>query len=324
MLPKALSTDSILPWENGLVVNPAAEGLPGLSIIIPIYNSGRFLEKTLRSLLCNDLTGVELIVMDGGSTDNTHEILQHYSAHLSRIVSEKDEGQSDAINKGFALASHDLLYWLNGDDILLPNTLNTVREYFKANPSAQVVVGDAYMTELDFRPIRHFKFSPEAIKFDVLIDYAKNHLVQPSVFFSRTAWNAAGPLKKELHYAMDADLFLGMASRFEMHHLPLDIAYSVYHEECKTRGRRAESITELALVQAAHGGHGEARKTLDILVHLFNELASSAGAQAQAAGNVVQSCERCEITARKLHALHEEVEANKELALKADLVLCNG
>jgi glycosyltransferase involved in cell wall biosynthesis len=270
MLLDPLDPAAHLPWEAQTKIEPAAPGLPGVSIVIPIYNAGKFLEKTLRSLMCNDLTGVELIVMDGGSTDNTADILAHYAEIFSHCQSAKDGGQSDAINQGYTHATQPILYWLNGDDVILPNTLNAVRQVFADRPDTQVVVGDAYMTEADFSPIRHFTFGGK-LSFAHLLDYAQNHLVQPSVFFTRTAWDHAGPVKEEMHYAMDADLFLTMAQAHDFVHLPLDIAYSVYHEDCKTRGNRAESITELAMIQAAHGGMAEARRTLDVLVGLYNK-----------------------------------------------------
>ena len=270
MLREARRSDARLPWEEGLTLEPA-EGLPQVSVVIPIYNSGAFLEKTLRSLLCNDLTGVELILMDGGSTDDTAQIVEHYRDIFAHVTMEPDKGQSDAINRGFEKATGDILYWLNGDDIILPNALTAVRRAFRDSPGTEVVVGDAYMTEQDFTPIRHFQFSPEKLTFDYLLDYAAHHLVQPSVFFSRAAWDRAGPCKEDHHYAMDADLFLGMAAAYPFLHIPVDIAYSVYHEGCKTRGSRAESITELALVQARHGGFDQARATLDILVALYKD-----------------------------------------------------
>lgn len=271
MLLDPRNPDARLPWEDGLKIETAEPDLPGVSIVIPIYNSGAFLEKTLRSLMCNDLTGVELIVMDGASTDDTAQILDHYRGFFTICVSEKDRGQSDAINKGFKQATQPILYWLNGDDIILPNTLNAVRRSFRDYPEHQVVVGNAYMTEIDFTPINRFTFEGQKLSFPYLLDYAKHHLIQPSVFFTREAWDHAGPVQEDLHYAMDADLFLGMAKAFSFRHLPLDIAYSVYHEDCKTRDKRAESITELALIQARHGGLAEARETLDILVALYNK-----------------------------------------------------
>jgi glycosyltransferase involved in cell wall biosynthesis len=315
MLPEPLSPAARLPWEEGLAIEPAEPGLPGVSIVIPIFNAGAFLEKTLRSLMCNDLTGVELILMDGGSTDTTAAIVEHYRDILAVAVSEPDRGQSDAINKGFARATQPILYWLNGDDILLPNALVAVRRAFRDDPEAEVVVGDAWMTEIDFAPIRHFRFSPATLAFDHLLDYAANHLIQPSVFFTRTAWEAAGPVKEELHYAMDADLFLGMARRFRFRHIPVDIGYSVYHEACKTRGKRAESITELALVQARHGGFDQARRTLDILVGLFNEAEARAAAPGPAAPAAQTLLER------RLQALQEETEKNRALLIDLDMKL---
>jgi glycosyltransferase involved in cell wall biosynthesis len=274
MLKPPLDPSSILPWEDGFVhdyMNDPDIGASSLSLVIPIYNSGAFLEKTLRSLLLSDLRGVQIIVSDGGSNDSTHQILDHYSDLFSVVISEPDKGQSDAINKGFARATGELYGWLNGDDILLPYALNIVRNEFVSTSNTNFIVGNAFMTEKDFRPIHHFEFSTDKIKFEHLLDYASHHLIQPSVFFTRKAWEVAGELNIDDHYAMDADLFLGIAKHFEGHHINRDLAYSVYHEDCKTRGKRAESITQLALVQAKHGGFSEARKTLDILVQLFND-----------------------------------------------------
>lgn len=322
MLRDPLSPDAILPWEADLSIEPAEAGLPGVSIVIPIYNAGAFLEKTLRSLMCNDLTGVELILMDGGSTDNTRQVVEHYGDIFAHTVFERDNGQSDAINKGFARATQPILYWLNGDDIILPGAILAMRRAFRDNPGVGVVVGNAYMTEKDFTPIRHFVFSPEKLEFSYLLDYAAHHLVQPSVFFSRAAWEAAGPCKEELHYAMDADLFLGMASRFRFLYIPVDIGYSVYHEDCKTRGKRGESITELALVQARHGGFDEARKTLDILVQLFNEASEAPPPAPAPAPEVVQTpvAEGSpEFWARRCRAISAEVAQNQRLLLDEDI-----
>ena len=228
---------------------------------------------------------------------------------FSYIESEKDKGQSDAINKGFDRATGDILYWLNGDDIILPNTLNKVREYYSSNQECEILVGNAFMTEIDFTPIRHFVFSVEKLKFEYLLDYAKNHLIQPSVFFSHQAWKKVEKLDVNDHYAMDADLFIGMAKLFGFHHINLDIAYSVYHEDCKTRGARAESITALALVQAKHGGIIEATSTLNILIDLYHELEQLSVGGAKEA-----------YLSSKLNTIEKQVEEQKKLLLEVDLV----
>jgi glycosyltransferase involved in cell wall biosynthesis len=310
-LKSALDAEAVLPWENGFELEVSNEKLPTVSIVIPIYNSAKFLEKTLRSLICNDLQGVEIILMDGGSNDNTLEIVNHYQEIFTHVQSKKDDGQSDAINKGYEKATGDILYWLNGDDIILPNTLNKIRRYYKANKDCDVLVGNAYMTEIDFTPINHFVFSKEKLKFEYLLDYAKNHLIQPSVFFTRKAWEKSGPLDIHDHYAMDADLFIGMASAFELHHINEDMAYSVYHEECKTRGARAESITSLALAQSKHGGLIEAKATLNILVDLYR--------QQEYELNNAPSNAKTKALEAKVAAMEAQTLKQQELCLKIDL-----
>jgi glycosyltransferase involved in cell wall biosynthesis len=311
---KCIRPDSILPWEENFVLELGGDKLPSLSIVIPIFNAANFLEKTLRSLLCNDLTGVELILMDGGSTDSTMQIVSHYKEIFAHIQSEKDKGQSDAINNGFKKAAGEIFYWLNGDDIILPNTLNKVRSYFKKHPDCHVLVGNAYMTELNFEPINHFVFSQEKLTFSYLLDYAKNHLIQPSVFFTSKSWNSQPELEIENHYSMDADLFIGLSKKYKFHHLDIDLAYSVYHEECKTRGARAESIVSLALVQAKHGGNEEANKTLKILVDMYKEIQGK-----YISGQCSASDKKIEILESKLSTISAHTEAQKKLMIDVDI-----
>lgn len=311
---KCIRPDSILPWEENFVMELGGDKLPSLSIVIPIFNAANFLEKTLRSLLCNDLTGVELILMDGGSTDSTMQIVSHYKEIFAHIQSEKDKGQSDAINNGYKKATGKIFYWLNGDDIILPNTLNKVRGYFKNHPDCHVLVGNAYMTELNFEPINHFVFSEEKLTFSYLLDYAKNHLIQPSVFFTNKAWNSQPELEIENHYSMDADLFIGLSKKYKFHHLDIDLAYSVYHEECKTRGARAESIVSLALVQAKHGGNEEANKTLKILVDMYKEIEGK-----YTSGQGSASDKKIEILESKLSTITAHADAQKKLMIDVDI-----
>lgn len=302
MLPTPLSPAAVLPFERGLTVEPAGPGLPGVSLVVPIFNAGLYLERTLRSLLLNDLDGVEVIVMDGGSTDETPAILAHYADAVTTLVSEPDEGQADAINKGFARARGPILSWLNGDDILLPGALNAVRRAFRDDPDADVVVGDAALTALDLSVLHRYR--PERVDFAHLLDYAANHLVQPAVYFTQRAFDAVGPLRKDLHYAMDADLFLAMAARYRFRRLPVEVAWSVYHEGCKTRAKRAESLAELALVEAAHGGLAEAARTLAILVDLYNAAKGARPAPSWDSGDYG-------LLARRLQAVEEGVEQSR-------------
>lgn len=272
ILPRPLTNASILEWES-TAIEPLEQSpeLPGLSLVMPIYNSGQYLEKTIRSILCNCLEGIQIIVVDGGSNDQTHEIVSNYIDYIDVFISEPDRGQSNALNKGFSHAKNKVLGWLNGDDLLLPGSLTKVRKAF-LREKTQVVVGNAFMTEADLTPIRHFKFNKKRLKYETLIDYAFNHLIQPSVFFSAEALRSiGGEVNESLHYSMDAELFLKLSKRYNFIHLEEDIAYSVYHADCKTRGKRAESICELAMVQSRLGEHNAAKKTLQILIDLYNQ-----------------------------------------------------
>ncbi|MGK7294228.1 MAG: glycosyltransferase family 2 protein [Candidatus Wenzhouxiangella sp. M2_3B_020] len=318
MFPRPLDNNSRLPWEDSVVVERADARYPGISVVIPIFNCGSFLERTLRSLLFNDLQSVQIIVMDGGSTDNTAEILEHYGELFDVCVSEPDEGQSDAINKGFAYADSPILHWLNGDDLLLPNVLSRVQAAFGDAKDCDVLVGDAYMTDRELEPIRHVQFTESGLGFGSLINYSVNHLVQPSVFFTRKAWEECGPLRTDLHYAMDADLFLGMSSKFKLHHLPEDIAYSVYHEHCKTRSNRFDSILELSLVQAKHGGLAEALKTTSLITAEAARAKHEDPGSGEGGTSANEICPHCSILQKKLSAVESEVSKNKKLLLEID------
>jgi glycosyltransferase involved in cell wall biosynthesis len=262
---KPIDAKSILPWESSANILNCEKKWPSLTIVIPIYNSGSFLEKTLRSLMFNDLHNVEIIVQDACSTDETHSIIEHYKNLFSKVKIEKDAGQSDAINRGMLDSKGDILYWLNGDDILLQNSIYYVKKYFNENKNCDVLVGNAFLTEIDFTPIKHFKFNTENTKFESLINYATNHLIQPSVFFSRKAWENCGPLETDDHYAMDANLFISMSHKYEFMTIDQDFAYSVFHEGCKTRKDKIKSVIALSLVQAFHGRLDLSRNTLMLI-----------------------------------------------------------
>ena len=107
---------------------------PKISIITPSYNQGIFIEETILSVLDQNYPNLEYIIMDGGSTDNTVDIIKKYEDRITYWISEKDNGQSDAINKGFHKSTGDILHWLNSDDVLVPRALNMLVEYLSNNP----------------------------------------------------------------------------------------------------------------------------------------------------------------------------------------------
>ena len=131
---------------------------PSISIVTPSFNQGEFLEDTLKSVLAQAYPELEYIVVDGGSTDDSVDIIQRYAEQLDWWVSEADHGQSEAINKGFRQATGELIGWVNSDDLLMPGTLLKVAEAFENNPDAVLVYGDVDSIDADgqvFNTVRY-------------------------------------------------------------------------------------------------------------------------------------------------------------------------
>src|SRR5688572_17831514 len=132
------------------------EESPLVSIITPSFNQARFLEETIQSVLSQDYANIEYLIVDGGSTDGSLEIIKRYAGRLAWWVSEKDQGQTDAINKGFARAQRKILAWLNSDDTYLPHAVSEAAAYLLSNPEAGMVYGDANLIDEAGRTIGRF------------------------------------------------------------------------------------------------------------------------------------------------------------------------
>lgn len=203
---------------------------PKITIITPSYNQGEFLEHTLTSVLSQNYPNLEYIVIDGGSTDNSVEIIQRYASQLAYFVSEPDKGQSDAINKGLQRATGDYLTWINSDDQLLPHALHTVAQCFKQNPAAQVIHGRTVLFGEEIEEME--KGCPEG-------DLAPHYLAglpfpQPSAFFSRQALQEIGYLNPAYHYGMDYDFFVQIALRHDLVAVPQLLSKYLMHTHSKS------------------------------------------------------------------------------------------
>lgn len=185
------------------------------SIVTPSYNSAAYISDALQSVQRQRDEGVELehIVVDGGSSDGTREILERNSKEIERLVIEKDQGPADAINKGFALARGDIFAWLNADDCYCDGALKRVEEKFAAHPSVAMCFGHCPIIDESGkeirRPITRFKefFYPLSGRFTIL---TLNYISQPAMFFRRTAWEQSGGLRLELKAAWDYALILAL------------------------------------------------------------------------------------------------------------------
>ena len=155
-----------------------------VSIVTPSYNQARYLEATIQSVLVQDYPRTEYIVVDGASTDSSVEIIKKYQSHLTYWISEKDNGQADAINKGLARASGEILAWLNSDDYYLPNTISAAVKVFEENPDVVMLYGDMLAVDEDGKTINLLRYRQLSLE-DLLCFQI---IGQPAVFFRRTAY----------------------------------------------------------------------------------------------------------------------------------------
>lgn len=240
---------------------------PKFTVVTPTLNQGKYIEKTIDSVLSQGDPNLEFIIIDGGSTDGTVEIIKKYERHLAYWVSEKDRGQSHAINKGLAASTGEYLTWLNSDDWYLPGAIHTMRELFEANPQAGMVVGAGRTVTALGEEVRFFA-PPSEITVDTLYNWMRGgNFLQPSSAFRRSAWNAVGQLNENIHIAMDLDLWLAMAKagiKFAVTSRLLSEALS--HPSAKTTAFRELMQLDCALVIIKHGGEKAVRPLLEQLV----------------------------------------------------------
>jgi glycosyltransferase involved in cell wall biosynthesis len=179
--------------------------LPKISIITPSYNQGQFIEETILSILNQNYPNLEYLIIDGKSTDSTIEIIKKYEQKIFYWVSEKDSGQSEAINKGFQKATGEIVCWLNSDDILMPNALNEVAAQFIKNKELILLNGQTVLIDKDSNIISsHFILKQKkwyAIRGIFYIN-------QPAMFWRRNIFDAIGFLRNELHTVMDKEFLI--------------------------------------------------------------------------------------------------------------------
>jgi len=181
---------------------------PLVSIITPSYNQARFLPDTIQSVLSQDYPDKEYIIVDGASTDGSAEIIQRYASQLAWWVSEPDQGQTDALNKGFAHASGEILAWLNSDDTYIPGAISQAVELLQAHPEVSMVYGDANL--IDEHGAILGRFPARQTDLHRLLR-GSVHIPQQTTFFRNSYWQQVGPLDPSFHFAMDYDLWVRLA-----------------------------------------------------------------------------------------------------------------
>ncbi len=225
-----------------------------ISIVVPSYNQSEFVADCLDSICHQTGAKSEIILIDGGSNAATLAKIGPYRSKLAYFVSEKDRGQSHAINKGLKVAKGQVVTWLNTDDFLLPGALAAMTAAYRRNPNAPFYLGRGFRTNREgatrvpFYP-ENFHYSLEALIWGL------NFVLQPATFINRGALEAAGgSVDEHLHFAMDTDLWLRLAKLGDPEWVPSDIACSREYESTKTSAGGWKRVAEIQRVAQHHSG----------------------------------------------------------------------
>jgi glycosyltransferase involved in cell wall biosynthesis len=241
---------------------------PRVTIVTPSYNQASFLEQTMLSVLGQDYPDLEYMVVDGASSDGSVDIIRKYAAagdagrKLAWWVSERDHGQAEAINKGLARATGDIVAWLNSDDVYQPGAIQAAVDAFQQHPQAGLVFGDVLSIDGDNRVINLMHFGDYGL--DDLVTF---HIIsQPGVFMRRSVLQKAGLLDTRYHYLLDHQLWLRMAREAGVVYVPRNLAAARFHAGAKNVaqaarfGQEAYNILEWMQTQPVLGDRLQALK----------------------------------------------------------------
>jgi glycosyltransferase involved in cell wall biosynthesis len=222
---------------------------PLVSVVMPSLDQAQFIRDSIDSVLTQDYAPIELIVVDGRSTDGTIDILRSYGSHL-RWVSEADGGQTPAINKGFRMATGEIIGWLNADDLYLPGAVRIGVDFLTRIASADLIYGDADHIDREGRFIAPYPTEP----FSVSRLQETCFICQPAVFFRRRVLDRVGFLDEYFSSAMDYDYWVRIARRCEVRYVPIRFAQSRLHAQAKTFRLRLEHLRFSVEVVRRHFG----------------------------------------------------------------------
>ena len=207
--------------------------VPTITIVTPSLNQGRYIEKTIKSVLAQQYPRLQYILVDGGSVDGTMEIVRRYAEHFAWWVSEPDSGQANAINKGFRRSSGEIMGWLNSDDQLAPDALQAISEIFRKEPDTYAVVGHVDIIDQDglfkLRLPGHYSTRARLVAF-----WRGYTMHQPSIFWRRDVWERVGELDESLHLSMDFDFWLRVSRFYSFRNVDLVLSRATLHPDAKT------------------------------------------------------------------------------------------
>jgi glycosyltransferase involved in cell wall biosynthesis len=228
--------------------------MPRISVVTPSLNQGRYLRQCLESVLSQGYENLELMVVDGGSTDESLSVIRDYGSAISHWVSEPDLGQSDAINKGFRRATGEIVAWLNADDFYLPGALHRVAEAYSADLLAPFYFGDGLRVDEAGTTLSNF-FPPFALRFDrQALVMGLNYILQPSTFINRRFLEQVGYLDAELRYGMDSDIWMRLSSVGAPRAIASVLSATREYGTTKTASGSFGRVEELRRISMRHSG----------------------------------------------------------------------
>lgn len=273
---KTLSQYSPRPLQIPLHYHQDAthsQELPLVSVVTPSFNQGRFLARTIESVLSQNYPKLEYIIQDGGSRDNTQKVLEQYSSQLTHVTSAADQGQADAINKGFQKSTGEIMAWLNSDDIWLPGTLAYVVQYFQDHPEVDAVYGHRIQIDENDLEIGRW-ILPEH---DEGVLAWADYIPQETLFWRRRIWEkAGGRVDESYQFALDWELLLRFQqaeARFVR--VPRFLAAFRVHDLQKTTAQM-DSIGKQEIARLRKAYHGRNVSTIEVQCRTFSYLIRAA------------------------------------------------
>ncbi len=228
-----------------------SDDLPLVTIVTPSFQQGQYIKSTIESVLTQDYPHIEYIIIDNLSVDETPDIVREYEGRLT-FVSQKDHGQSDALNKGFRMAKGEIVAWLNADDVYEPGCIQKAVEAFKKNTNLGLIYADGYTIDQYGNKTGRFKATQEFEAWELV--HVQDYILQPTTFFRKNCLEKAGYLDESLNWCMDWDLWIRMSRITEITYVPEFFACAREYPGTKTSTGGRERLLEIRRLMQKYSG----------------------------------------------------------------------